>query len=206
MKAFFLALCMFLTAGIAAAQDNYVVRPGDTLRIEVLEDSSLNRDVIVLPDGRFSFPYAGTVLAGGRTLSQIEGSVGSAISSNFSTAPSVFASIVALRPAPQRRAGGAAAPAEAPTISVYFLGEVNAPGEKQVAPGTTLLQALSVGGGFSNFAATKRVQIRRTDPNTGAQSLHTINYRALSRGAELRSNIVLQEGDVILVPERRLFE
>lgn len=207
MKAFFLALCMVLTAGIAAAQDNYVVRPGDTLRIEVLEDSSLNRDVIVLPDGRFSFPYAGTVLAGGRTLGQIESAVGSAISSNFSTSPSVFASIVALRPAPQRRSGGgAAAPASAPTISVYFLGEVNAPGEKQVAPGTTLLQALSVGGGFSNFAATKRVQIRRTDPNTGAQSLHTVNYRALSRGAELRSNIVLQEGDVILVPERRLFE
>ena len=195
---------MVLTAGLATAQGNYVIKPGDTLRIEVLEDSSLNRDVIVLPDGRFSFPYAGTVLAGGRTLGQVESAVGSAISSNFSTAPSVFASIVALREAKPR--SGRAAPAAPRTISVYFLGEVAAPGEKAVPPGTTLLQALALGGGFSNFAATKRVQIRRTDPATGAQSLHTINYHALARGAELRSNIVLQEGDVILVPERRLFE
>ena len=156
MKAFFIALCMVLTAGIAAAQDNYVVRPGDTLRIEVLEDGSLNRDVIVLPDGRFSFPYAGTVSAGGRTLGQIEAAVGSAIASNFSAAPSVFASIVALRPAAPRSTSNGAASSNAPTISVYFLGEVASPGGKAVPPGTTLLQALSVGGGFTNFAATKR--------------------------------------------------
>lgn len=205
MKAFFLALCMVLTAGIALAQESYVVRPGDTLRIEVLEDSSLNRDVIVLPDGRFSFPYAGTVLAGGRTLGQIESAVAGAISSNFSTSPSVFASIVGLREIKPRSSGNAA-PAAAPTISIYFLGEVATPGEKAVPPGTTFLQALALGGGFSNFAATKRVQIRRTDPASGAQNLYTINYHALSRGAELRSNIVLQDGDVILVPERRLFE
>ena len=206
MKAFFLAICMILTAGLAAAQDNYVVRAGDTLRIEVLEDSSLNRDVIVLPDGRFSFPYAGTVLAGGRTLGQIENAVGTAIGSNFATPPSVFASIVALREVQPRRAAGPATPAVLPTISVFFLGEFAEPGAKEVPPGTTFLQALAIGGGFSNFAATKRVQIRRTDPHSGAQNLYTINYHALSRGAELRSNIVLQEGDVILAPERRLFE
>jgi len=191
----------------ALAQSDYVVRPGDTLRIEVLEDTTLNRNVIVLPDGRFSFPFAGTVQAGGRTLGQVESAVAGAIGSNFATPPNVFASIVSLRQAdPALGDGSAAALSTGPMISVFFLGELTAPGKKEVAPGTNLLQALSQGGGFSNFAATKRIQIRRTDPRSGAQSLFTINYRALTRGAELRSNIVLQEGDVILVPERRLFE
>jgi polysaccharide export outer membrane protein len=156
-----------------------------------------------LPDGRFSFPFAGTVGAGGRTLSQIERAVGSAIGSNFAAPPNVFASIVSLRQDEPR--GEVVADPEA-SISIFFLGEVSSPGGKAVPPETTFLQALSLGGGFSNFAALKRVQIRRTDPETGAQNLYTINYNALSRGAEMRSNIVLQEGDVILVPQRRLFE
>lgn len=203
MRAFILAIFACVLGTAALAQQDYVVRPGDTLRIEVLEDTTLNRNVIVLPDGRFSFPFAGTVQAGGRTLSQVESAVASSIGSNFATPPNVFASIVSLRQADPDTGGVIEA---GPTIDVFFLGEVAAPGKKELAPGTNLLQALSEGGGFSNFAALKRIQIRRTDPRTGAQALYTINYRALTRGAELRGNIVLQEGDVILVPERRLFE
>ena len=209
MKTFLVALwALVATAGAALAQGEYVVRPGDTLRIEVLEDTSLNRTVIVLPDGRFSFPFAGTVQAGGRSLTQIENAVGSAIASNFATTPNVFVSIASLREVEPAHVAAprAAAPMPDPTISVFFLGEVNAPGGKAVPPGTTFLQALALGGGFSDFAALKRVQIRRTNPITGAQALYTINYDALARGAELRGNIVLQEGDVILVPQRRLFE
>lgn len=205
MRVFFLAIIASVMATVAIAQQNYVVRPGDTLRIEVLEDTSLNRNVIVLPDGRFSFPFAGTVQAGGRTLGQVESAVSGAIASNFATTPNVFASIVELRSA-KPRSGGGGTVAATPTISVYFLGELAAPGKKELKPGTNLLQALAEGGGFTNFAATKRIQIRRTNPRSGAQTLQTINYRALTQGAELRSNIKLQDGDVILVPERRLFE
>ncbi|MEO0369833.1 MAG: polysaccharide biosynthesis/export family protein [Pseudomonadota bacterium] len=216
MRVFFLALWAVLLAGVALAQSDYVVRSGDTLRIEVLEDASLNRSVIVLPDGRFSFPFAGTVRAGGRTLSQIETSIGNAIASNFAAPPNVFVAIQQLRPTPAptaveiARANAAARrgllPETGPTISVFLLGEVNTPGPQDVPPGTTFLQALSRSGGFSNFAALKRIQVRRTDASTGAQSLFVINYRDLSRGSELTGNIALQEGDVILVPQRRLFE
>ncbi len=208
MKTLLLAIWAVLAASAAMAQSDYVVSPGDTLRIEVLEDTTLNRNVIVLPDGRFSFPFAGTVQAGGRSLGQIEAAVGSAIASNFAAAPNVFASIVSLRQAEPARSSAARAPAPAPdpTISVFFLGEVASPGGQAVSPGTTFLQALALGGGFSNFAALKRVQIRRTNPATGAQTLYTINYNAVSQGAELRGNFVLQDGDVILVPQRRLFE
>lgn len=203
MKHLLLAFFALFFASAAVAQENYLVRPGDSLRIEVLEDSSLNRTVIVLPDGRFSFPFAGTVLAGGRTLGQVERSLTESIASNFAIEPNVFVSIATLRQRQAATGGGRAAPA---TISVFFLGEVSSPGGKNLAPGTTILQALAQSGGFTNFAALKRIQIRRTNPTTGEQSLITLNYQALADGAELRGNVVLQEGDVILVPERRLFE
>jgi polysaccharide export outer membrane protein len=202
MRLVIAALWMCLLATASLAQGNYLVRPGDTLQVEVLEDGNLNRSVIVLPDGRFSFPYAGTVQAGGRTLGQIERTLTAAIASNFAIEPNVFVSVANLRPREQQSA--AVAPV-LPTISVFFLGEVASPGEKNLTPGITLLQALAVSGGFSNFAAEKRIQLRRTDPSTGKQNVYTINYKALSRGAQANT-IVLTDGDVILVPERRLFE
>jgi polysaccharide export outer membrane protein len=99
----------------------------------------------------------------------------------------------------------AGAPQESETLTVYLVGEVNAPGPKAVLPGTTVLQLLSQSGGFTPFAATKRLQLRRTAEN-GAQRMITINYRAIARGAQITREPVLQDGDVLLVPERRLFE
>lgn len=196
------ATLLALLPGTAGAQ-GYPVRPGDVLTIEVLEDGSLDREVLVTPDGTITFPFAGTVQASGRTPAQISERVRDRIASNFVAPPNVFVSVRRLRaedpPAPDR-------PGEAPTVSIYMLGEVNAPGLKELTPGVTLLQALSTSGGFTDFAALKRLQLRRTDPHTGAQSVTTINYRAIADGAALSRDIVLAEGDVILVPQRRLFE
>lgn len=191
-----------LASGEAQAQSEYRIRAGDTLIIEVLEDSSLNRSVVVLPDGRFSFPFAGSLRAGGRTVQQIEASLRSAIASNFTNQPNVF---VAVQPA-QRDPIVPSGPVVEATIDVFFLGEVNAPGVKAVPPGTTFLQALSQSGGLTRFAATKRVQLRRSDPTTGQQTISIYNYKALLDGASLRTDPPLSDGDVIIVPERRLFE
>jgi polysaccharide export outer membrane protein len=196
-------LLLSLTGQVAQAQSEYAIRSGDSLTIEVLEDNSLNRTVVVLPDGRFSFPFAGTVTAAGRTIAQVQASVRDGIASNFAVQPTVFVSVT---PATPRPSTASSAPAAAPTISIYFVGEVGSTGEKAVEPGTTFLQAIAASGGFTNFAATKRIQLRRTDPSTGLQSVYEINYRALSDGAVLQNDFPLQDGDVILVPERRLFE
>lgn len=184
------------------AQSEYRVRAGDVLEIEVLEDTSLNRSVVVLDDGRISFPFAGTVVVGGRTVGQIEVAITSAIADNFAAAPNVF---VAIRPK-ERAAAAPREPEPDPTIEVYFLGEVNTPGLREVAPGTTFLQAFAQSGGLTRFAADKRVQLRRTDPRSGQQTTISINYRAILDGAAMRDNVRLQNGDVIIVPERRLFE
>ena len=187
---------VFGTLTVADAQSNYRVRTGDTLEIQVLEDPSLNRSVRVLPDGRFSFPFAGTMRAAGLTIPQIERNIRNGIASNFATDPNVFVSVV-----PEERE-----PLEPQTINIYLLGEFNTPGVAQLPPGTTILQALSMGGGLTRFAAIKRVQMRRSDPKTGRETVQKINFKALTEGAALSNDIVLKDGDVILVPERRLFE
>ena len=194
----FVALVAVLAAGMASAQTNYRIGAGDTVRIEVLEDPSLNRDVLVLPDGSVSFPLAGAVRASGQTTSQLEQALSSALAPNFATSPTVSVSVAGLAPEDEM---------ETDTIDIYVMGEVaNGGGLLQVEPGTTFLQALALSGGLSRFAATKRIQLRRIDPQTGQQFVYNINYRAIEQGAANIGTSVLVDGDVILVPERRLFE
>jgi polysaccharide biosynthesis/export protein len=195
----FITLIALLAASMASAQTEYRIGAGDTIRIEVLEDPSLNRDILVLPDGSVSFPLAGALRAGGQTTTQVASALSSALAPNFATNPTVSVSVAGLAP----RTG----PAAPRTIDVYVMGEVGSGGGLlQVKPGTTVIQALALAGGLSPFAATKRIQLRRTDPQTGQQNVFTINYRAIEQGAANIGNSVLADGDVILVPERRLFE
>lgn len=195
---------MITVAQPALAQSEYRAQPGDTVNIEVLEDSGLNRSLTILPDGRISFPFAGTVRVGGLTVTQIEAAITAGIESNFASTPNVFVSVQpAIREEP---APVVSEPEPDPTIDVYFLGEVNAPGLKPVSPGTTFLQAMAQSGGLTRFAADKRVQLRRTDSSTGQPVVFEFNYRAILDGAEIPQNVVLRDGDVIIVPERRLFE
>lgn len=200
---FFAVLAFLLTVTAAVAQDGYRVRSGDTLTIEVLEDPSLNRQVLVTPDGSISFPFAGSLRVRGSTPDQIAQSLANSIASNFAAPPNVFVSVASLRPVQPALAQG---PAAEPTITVYFMGEVGNAGAREVTPGTTFLQALAQAGGLTTFAADKRIQLRRTDPQTLRETVSTVDYRALQRGARLNQNVVLVEGDVILVPQRGLFE
>ena len=189
-------LALFIATG-AHAQGNYAIQAGDSLRVEVIEDASLNRDVLVTPDGRISFPFAGSVPAAGRTVEQLERALASRLEANFANPPTVYVAVRGLAPQSEQAASS--------TITVYLLGEVAQPGPKEVEPGTSILQFLSTSGGFSKFAATKRVQVRRRLDN-GGERVVTLNYHAISRGAVMQNDVVLHDGDVVLVPERRLFE
>ena len=199
MKKFLVAIAAMLFATAATAQSGYQIKPGDTLQVEVLEDPSLNRSVLVLPDGTISFPFAGTVRASGRTASDLGSAITSGIASNFASQPNVFVTVQQLSE-PTVAATGVA------TIDVFMMGEIAAPGGKALPRGTTLIQALAETGGFTKFAATKRILLRRTDSRTGQQSVSRINYKAIADGAAVGRDIRLQDGDVIIVPERRLFE
>jgi polysaccharide export outer membrane protein len=195
MRKFLLAtLLALLAAPLAYAQSaGYRIQPGDQLAITVLEDETLNRTALVLPDGRISVPLAGSVQASGRSVDAVESAIADRLASNFAVRPSVFVSVVAISDTGE-------------TFPIYVVGQVGAPGQLEVEAGTTLLQAVALAGGLERFAATKRIQLRRTDPATGQERLYLFNYNAVERGGAIQSMITMREGDVIVVPERHLFE
>jgi polysaccharide export outer membrane protein len=197
-------MSLLLTAGPTLAQNGYRIKSGDVVRIEVLEDPNLNRSVLVLPDGRISVPLAGTVQASGLTLEELQANLVGKLAPNFAATPTVFVGIDSLSiPAvPVTNSSIVAAPF---LIDVYMLGEAANPGKYEVGPGTTLLQFFAQSGGFSKFAATKRIQLRRVDAS-GVERVYTFDYNAMERGAISNRTTVMAEGDVIIVPQRRLFE
>ena len=199
LAGFWQILCLTLALGavaeVAQAQ-GYQVRPGDTLRIEVLEDSSLNRTVLVAPDGRISVPQAGTLSVLGLNVEAVQNNLTQRLAGNFANTPNVFVSIEQLA---ERRERIARVPAPDPVINVYVMGEVGEPGLLEVKPGTNVLQMFAIMGGFTNFAATKRIQLRRHT------TVYRLNYDRIEAGGK-GGQTVLHDGDVIVVPQRRLFE
>ncbi len=193
-------LAAVLIAPAALAQGSYRIQPGDVLQMEVLEDPALNRSLLVLPDGSVSVPLAGSVQASGQSIDGLRAAISDRIASNFAAKPTVFLSVNQLA-APKVATGTGTGP----TISVFAMGEVTNPGKVSVSPGTTLLQFLAQSGGLTRFAATKRIQLRRTDAKTGMETVYNYNYKAVQEGASAPA-IVLKSGDIVVVPERKLFE
>ena len=195
MRNFLLAtLVALLAAPLAYAQSaGYRIQPGDQLAITVLEDETLNRNTLVLPDGRISVPLAGSIQASGRSVDAVESAIADRLASNFAVRPSVFVSVTAVSDSGE-------------TFPIFVVGQVGEPGPREVEAGTTLLQAIALAGGLDRFAATKRIQLRRTDSSTGQERLYIFNYNAVERGGAIQSMITMREGDVIVVPERHLFE
>ncbi|MDH5452422.1 MAG: polysaccharide biosynthesis/export family protein [Paracoccaceae bacterium] len=192
----------------AWAQSSYRIQPGDLLQMEVLEDPSLNRSLLVLPDGSVSLPLVGSVKASGKSIDGLRSAISSSLASNFASAPTVYLSVGQLNAttsAVDNAFAQAAAARVTGTISIYALGEVTNQGAIAVEPGITLLQFLSASGGLTQFAATKRIQLRRHNHKTGQETVYHYNFKAVQNGASAPM-IVLQAGDVIVVPERKLFE
>lgn len=193
----FIAVLTFW-ANDVIAQSVYALQPGDRIRVEVLEDNSLNREILVAPDGRITLPLAGSVQAGGRSVDQVAASITVALEDDFTVRPNVFVTLVALAPR------GPILPVEPETLSIFVLGEVDNSGVVQVEPGTSIIQLFAITG-FTNFAATRRIQLRRTGPD-GKEKIFALNYDAMLSGQSPNGAATLLEGDVIVVPQRKLFE
>lgn len=186
-----LATLAFTSA--ASAQGAYTINTGDTLQIEVLEDSNLNRAALVLPGGTISFPFAGNVAAAGRTTGDVAAELAQRLSSNFASTPTVFVSVGQVG-APVY-SGGAVR-----TTDIYITGEIASPGKLEASAGITILQAIAQGGGLTRFAAGKRIQLRRGD------KIYPYNYYTNGGSGSIPGSTRLAPGDVIVVPQRTLFE
>jgi polysaccharide biosynthesis/export protein len=195
-------LAMSLGTALPAAAQDYQIKSGDVLRIEVLEDASLNRSVLVAPDGRIALPLAGSLPVAGQSVEQVRAALTAALAPNFAASPTVY---VAIDSVAVKAPSGGGAPAAAATYDVYVIGQVNNPGKFSVAPGTTILQFLAEIGGFTDFAAVKRIQLRRTDA-AGKETVYILNYQAIVDGLPNAVSGTVAPGDVFVVPPTRLFE
>jgi len=192
---------LVLNYGIASAQSAglYTLKPGDVVSVTVLEDPLLDRQVLVAPDGRIALPLAGSLIAQGRTPQQLAGTVRARLRSRFVDPPTVTVSLVSIGEED-----------DADQRVVYVLGEVTRPGRygyKAEEP-ITILQALTLAGGPSPFAATARIQVRERAGKGGIETLRLFDYEAAADGAlnTVHDLAVLADGAVIIVPERGLFE
>ena len=191
-------LCLALLLGApASAQrsaqvDEYRIAVGDRLAISVLEDPGLNQSVLVRPDGRISMPLAGTIVAQDRTPEELQSAIRRALSRDFVEPPTVTVSLV-----------GLGSPDEG-LARIYVIGQVGRPGPLDVELPLDILQALSLAGGPSAFAASQRIQVRRRTPS--GENVMLFDYDLVDAGATPTEAIPLVDGDVIVVPERGLFE
>jgi polysaccharide export outer membrane protein len=191
------ALALLAMAPVALAQqDGYLVQPGDRLEISVLEDPGLNRTVLVRPDGRITLPLVGTVNAEGQTPEAVAALIRRSLARDFVEAPTVTVALSALG-TPMGAEDGALA-------DVYVIGAVSRPGAYQVVLPMDALQILALAGGPGVFAAESRIQVRRRGAD--GEKVFLLDYDSIQRGLTPSTVIDLADGDVVVVPERGLFE
>lgn len=162
------------------ADQTYTVKAGDTLLVSVWKEPDLQGPVLVRPDGMFSFPLAGQLDARNKTVAELQTELTAKLK-KFISDPVVTVSIQEIK-----------------GNKVYVIGQVQKPGDFVVNPRVDVMQALSMAGGTTPFAALGDIMIlRRTD--AGQQAL-PFKYTDVIRGRNLQQNIMLQAGDVVVVP------
>jgi len=174
-----LATALWAPAG--AQIPDYTVNPGDELDISVWKEPELTKTVIVRPDGKFSFPLAGEVTAVGRNMAQIQTELTSKLT-KYIPEPVITAALKTMD-----------------GYRIYVLGQVTKPGPYVMNPRLNVLQALSVAGGMTPFAAVNDIIIMRGTNSTNQRVLQ-FRYGEVSHGKNLQQNIPLEAGDVIVVP------
>ena len=149
------------------------------------------------PRGEIAFPLAGHIRARGLTPLAVENIIKSKLKGNY--ADENLDVTVALLTSPKE------IPEEDLKPKIFVTGEVIRPGSYVVRQPTTLMQAIALAGGIGPFAAKQRIQVRRRGTG-GDETIYMFNYKAYEAGADLEGNIWLRAGDVIMVPERGLFD
>ena len=159
----------------------YTVHPGDTLLVSVWKEPDLQGPVLVRPDGAFSFPLAGQMDARNKTVQELQQELTTKLKKYISD-PVVTVSIQEIK-----------------GNKVYVIGQVQKPGDFVVNPRVDVMQALSMAGGTTPFAALGDIMILRRN-DTGQQQALPFRYTEVVRGKNLAQNIMLQAGDVVVVP------
>ena len=167
--------------GTATAE--YTLDSGDVLSIKIWQNPDLDdNDVIVRPDGMVSFTLAGDLPAKGKTIRAFRQDLTEALK-EFIRAPQVSVSIKSM--------GGK---------KIMVLGQVAHPGIFAVTGPQTVIEAVTMAGGFTDHAVSSSVVLVRGGFEKPHPQRLDLN-RALKKG-DLKDNVVLASNDIIYVPKR----
>jgi polysaccharide biosynthesis/export protein len=190
-----LVLVALVCAGAASAfAQSEPLQPGDTLQISVWQDPKLDRQVVIAPDGMISFPLAGHIKAEGITTQALENLLRARLKKNYTERLDITVSLAAVNPSEE----------SASRPRVYISGEVLKPGSYPLKPPITVAQVISLAGGVSAFAASRRIQVHRKID--GNDNVLLFDYKAFQSGTGPVDNFALKPGDIVIVPERGLLE
>jgi polysaccharide export outer membrane protein len=166
--------------GASSNPDEYRIGPEDVLEISVWKEEELQREVLVRPDGGISFPLAGDVQVEGKTPLEVEQDITTRV---------------------QKYIPEAVVTVSVKTVSGYTIfvnGKVKSPGKFVVGRYMDVMQAITLAGGLDTFADEDKIKVIRRQ--NGKQVVHQFAYNEVKKGKNLDQNIILQSGDVIVVP------
>jgi polysaccharide biosynthesis/export protein len=165
----------------AQALPDYHLHPGDKVIVGVYDDPKLlPQEITVTPDGKISYPLAGEIIAGGKTVEQVRLELQEKLKKYISDP---IATVIVT---------------DTKGNVVYVIGQVNKPGSIIMNPTINVLQALSVAGGGNPYAKLDGIIVIRS--TAGGQRVLPFRYGAVSSGKDLAQNVQLESGDVVVVP------
>lgn len=174
-------ICLLFLSGVALAADPaYHLNPGDTILVSVWREEALQKEVRVLPDGSITVPLGGRVEVGGLGTQEVEKRIAAKLKDHF---PDPVVTVVVTNIEGNR---------------VYVLGKVPKPGPVVMTGRVTVLQALSMAGGLDKFADEGSIKVVR--PTNGVQTILPVGYKDLISGQDMKTNLLLQAGDTLIVP------
>ncbi len=167
------------SASPVASGTTYVIGASDLVNVTVWKESALSGEILVRPDGMISMPLLGDVRAAGLTPLQLGTEIETRLK-KFIQSPNVNVEVRQIH-----------------SKVIYLLGEVGKKGPIDLAPGMTLLQAISSAGGLTDYANSKKIYILRS--SSGKQEKVPVHYKKALQG-DSALNLILQPGDTIVVP------
>jgi polysaccharide biosynthesis/export protein len=173
------------TSTAAPVPADYRIGPGDTLKVYVFQNEELSATVPVRPDGKISTPLVEDMVAVGKTPSQLARDIEKSLAEYVKT-PKVNVVVMI-------------------AVSVYsqvkVIGQVKTPQALPYRDGMTVLDAVLAVGGLGQFAAGNRAHLVRTE--NGKQTQIKVKLDALVNNGDMKQNVLLKPGDVLVVPETR---
>lgn len=183
MKKFItLVYCLINIAFVSSsyAQSEYLLREGDSVQISVWGETTLQKEVKVLPDGSITFPLAGRIVVANTTTTEAAKKIEEKLKTYL---PEPNVSLVVMTPDGYR---------------AYVVGKVLKPGPISLGTPVTVLQAISLAGGVDKFADDDEIKIIREVGDK--KIILNVDYSQLLKGKNLDSNVNLMPNDTILVP------